>query len=1431
MPWLFFLLIIRPAFASGGAEGDVTSTTECLTRLGNAEAGCSSFLNSPAVKTPECVSALSTLLLSEIFEGTDCVCNLAIQGVIPGLAALAGMVGCQNMSTYEYGCAEPDQIVDLNRFNQLARLRDATQLDQEALKATIHDMFDHHAVVEFISAGVYHGIDMVTEYIFITLPTINAGAWVWGPALEILSVTADSGGLTTVALVEERWLSGTDVANLPPDEHWDYYKKTSQFGMVMGRWARTEFLECSAIIKTFTMGLDKTSKDAFFHLQSVTPKYNEQNYCKTVMEHCVGENAQFASEDECLQYNEDYVPLEDAECMAMDLSGLGNSKYCKMLHQWMVPIPGGQAHCFHTGIGGLDPTGGKHCYAGECAGGITPFNADMLATHEHWLAEFDDMGTHECINGIWKASYYMHRWVKPFPRDVLSSAGNLDVGFDCFVLGRYSYFKLIDEVTGSRKFELLILGDKIEGEIRVEDNVDGKKSIKVFRQSIYATSSDVTLVRLEPMLEFEVPVGVSEVSECLPLLALEICVSSPDGALEIAFKVDGETRKAIKLMDETYQGPSVLELSVGAEASAKLSNLVSLTGADRSPQPGLNAKEIFFKTSSDEYLLESAQTQSEMGVVAQVRFEWTEEGRSAGYTGLFERADHCLMRISAVSEKETADLAGGVAVKCLRDGVASGDIITMWSPAGFSNAPHGYAGSCRIFGVPYMNHATFKDLLDADVRKSLQVDFSDFLFSRADAMNSNLGLSHFAEYTQEGAKADEMNFPFAVMFVPTAEVQELPCSWGEEYDATGKNPDLYEGLSQARGIKPGMNVFDVYAVKEPWAEQSGEPDLLKLGTLKATSEADFSRFGDEHLFFQHNLFQEVTAVYPQWADADLHDLPYQSAARYAEYLGLEYNYKTKLPFAGSTTEECVRRIADVRAECVTALSLGTTSSPEDCNATVQALDLEDSTSCSCNTAIRSFFTISGDCSLAETFEYGCEASDESVDAQRFDAVAKFKAALSMMPDAALAELQTVFASDIRFEFIGIGTYVGASEVLNFLQMMNPAVSSVVLSGSTVELKSFEIGPDGFRIVALDSMSAFAESLKFMQGSFNSLEFLPCSGTISAIGKMVDDFTFKTLGPLQAGLPEYNEKKYCRTLMDVCTGDAAQFSSYDECVAFNEESVPVFDTSCPGAYGFGDSRFCRMILQYAISDGDASSCSRLGSGVCTTADCDYRSLYKPEMLLSGKKAIMDFETLGSHECIDGLWASSVYLYTWQSPVADAIQDGTSRDSSYCLVLGKKSYFKITKKVAEGSMKQTYDFVLHYSTAFRDFGLQGVLEYGLTSEDGNSAVTVTFMSDEQTIADVTVPFGDVRCLAMTGNELCTSFTGADSTDGRRLADEKQVKLYVKVDDKETESIVVMREGNIASTTSNTDTLDTAKAEPTTYSVAAFASALFAAGLFSW
>ena len=94
--------------------------------------------------------------------------------------------------------------------------------------------------------------------------------------------------------------------------------------------------------------------------------------------------------------------------------------------------------------------------------------------------------------------------------------------------------------------------------------------------------------------------------------------------------------------------------------------------------------------------------------------------------------------------------------------------------------------------------------------------------------------------------------------------------------------------SSRNPLKQRAQVFDVYAVKEPWAEQSGEPDLLKLGTLKATSGANFSRFGDEHLFFQHNLFQEVTAVYPQWADVDLHDLPYQSAARYAEYLGLEY---------------------------------------------------------------------------------------------------------------------------------------------------------------------------------------------------------------------------------------------------------------------------------------------------------------------------------------------------------------------------------------------------------------------------------------------------------------------------------------------------------------------------------------------------------------
>merc|ERR1711871_237393 len=115
-------------------------------------------------------------------------------------------------------------------------------------------------------------------------------------------------------------------------------------------------------------------------------------------------------------------------------------------------------------------------------------------------------------------------------------------------------------------------------------------------------------------------------------------------------------------------------------------------------------------------------------------------------------------------------------------------------------------------------------------------------------------------------------------------------------------------------------------------------------------------------------------------------------------------------------------------------------------------------------------------------------------------------------------------------------------------------------------------------------------LNFTQGSFNVIRFLPYSGTISSVFRAVDDFTFKTLTVLQPALPDYNEMKYCKTLMDQCTGDAAQFASYEECTQFMGESISILDDSCTGMWGHGNSRFCRMINQYRITSDDAPSCS-------------------------------------------------------------------------------------------------------------------------------------------------------------------------------------------------------------------------------------------------
>jgi hypothetical protein len=421
-----------------------------------------------------------------------------------------------------------------------------------------------------------------------------------------------------------------------------------------------------------------------------------------------------------------------------------------------------------------------------------------------------------------------------------------------------------------------------------------------------------------------------------------------------------------------------------------------------------------------------------------------------------------------------------------------------------------------------------------------------------------------------------------------------------------------------------------------------------------------------------------------------------------------------------------------------------------------------------------------------------------IDSQRIASLIKYQAALSTLSEASLSNLEAVLASDANLQFVGFGKYVGARAIWEFAHMLNAV--GIFTPDRTIKLKSFDVTAAGFFSSVLDKVNAFSGVLKFVRGSYLSVEFQPCSDKITTVSTFVDDFTFTTLTTLQAAQPQYNEKSYCETLMKECTGDAEQFASFEECMQFSDKSS-LLDTSCKGVWGFGNSKLCRMINQYAIKDGDVETCARVGpaggneGSTCGPGDCNYRTIFDNALLWKAKSTVLPFSALGSHACIDGLWEPSEYMFTLQSPVADGIKDGTGSKPFECLVLGQDSYFKMQKSSEE---ETTFSFDLKLATRLRDFGASGKLKYSISTDaSGDSAVFIIVSRGGKVIARKEVPIGSSSCLNLFSIDLCTSYGDDTDIESRRLSDKKPVKLFLKVDGEKTESIVVAEESPVQST----------------------------------
>ena len=86
-----------------------------------------------------------------------------------------------------------------------------------------------------------------------------------------------------------------------------------------------------------------------------------------------------------------------------------------------------------------------------------------------------------------------------------------------------------------------------------------------------------------------------------------------------------------------------------------------------------------------------------VGVVGKCKF--VSNGQHP-YTGIFEGADHGMVRLSsAVEPTSSTALAPGMGLKFLRDGVMSADLVAMWSV-------NGQPGNWNFFANDFRNHIT-----------------------------------------------------------------------------------------------------------------------------------------------------------------------------------------------------------------------------------------------------------------------------------------------------------------------------------------------------------------------------------------------------------------------------------------------------------------------------------------------------------------------------------------------------------------------------------------------------------------------------------------------------------------------------------------------------------------------------------------------------
>lgn len=219
------------------------------------------------------------------------------------------------------------------------------------------------------------------------------------------------------------------------------------------------------------------------------------------------------------------------------------------------------------------------------------------------------------------------------------------------------------------------------------------------------------------------------------------------------------------------------------------------------------------------------------GAEARLRLVIT-PGAASRFTGVFQSGAECVIGRFSLASKPTADTSTpGLALKFFIAGdQPSVNLLLMHSVDG--QLGHNYFAQTFSNILPPANSFSTRLLASGFERSAVQ-------FGAKDTNPGHLTLEHLAGTLPDGKRIPLPQTPYQLLFKPTEQAHALMQNARAEDDFRIK----------LAGLHVGQAVYDIFTL----AESDSSENAAFLGQLVLVAPVISSRYGDEKLFFKHNM--------------------------------------------------------------------------------------------------------------------------------------------------------------------------------------------------------------------------------------------------------------------------------------------------------------------------------------------------------------------------------------------------------------------------------------------------------------------------------------------------------------------------------------------------------------------------------------------------